>query len=248
MEVNKIAHRGLSAWAPENTELAFRLARECDCFGIECDIWRMMDVTYVVSHDNSLKKMCGIKKLITESTYEDIKDYPVIGGNAVAESPTQHICTLQRFLHVVAESDKAAFIELKQELGNRELQEILEIVRSYDMYERTFFISGMAKSLLRLRHDLCFPRERLQYVHGTRARDAYVPVNEALLDRLIAHGIGLDSKSSLLDEKAVDRLHDEGLLVNAWTIDTKKDYRRVVDSLGVDMITMNDVRVNFEEE
>ena len=245
MDINKIAHRGLSAWAPENTELAFRLARECDCFGIECDVWRTPDVTYVVSHNNSLKKMCGVKKLITESTYEDIRMLPVTGGNAVAESPTQQLCTLQRFLHVVSESDKVAFIELKQELGNRELQEILEIVKSYGMYERTFFISIMAKTVLRLRHDLCFPRERLQYIHGGRARDAYVPVNDALLDRLIAHGIGLDAKYSLLDERAVDRMHDEGLLVNAWTIDTEKEFRRAVNTLGVDMITMNDVRNTF---
>lgn len=242
MEVMRIAHRGLSAWAPENTELAFRLARECDCFGIECDIWRTLDGTYVVSHDNSMKRMYGIKRLITESTYEDIKKIPVTGGNAVEESPTQYICTLQRYLHVLAESDKVAFIEIKQELENRELQEVVEIVRSYDMLERTFFISSMAKSVLRLRHDLCFPRERLQYVHGARSRDAYVPVNDALIDRLVGHGIGLDSRHALLEERYVDRMHDEGLLVNVWTVNSKKDYDRVTGELGVDMITMNDVR------
>ncbi len=247
MDVMKIAHRGLSAWAPENTEISFRLATECDCFGVECDIWRTLDGTYVVSHDNSMKRMCGIKKLITESAYEDIKDIPVTGGNAVEESPTQHICTLQRYLHVLSESDKVAIIELKQEFENRELQEILEIVKSYDMLERTFFISGLAKSILRLRHDLCFPRERLQYVHGARPRDSYVPVNDALVDRLIYHGIGIDSRHTLLEERYVDRLHDEGLLVNVWTINTKKDYRRVIDDLGVDMITMNDVKNSFDK-
>ncbi|MEE3467244.1 MAG: glycerophosphodiester phosphodiesterase family protein [Eubacterium sp.] len=246
MDVMKIAHRGLSAWAPENTEVSFRLATECNCFGIECDIWRTLDGTYVVSHDNSMKRMYGIKRLILDSTYEDIKDIPVTGGNAVADSPTQHMCTLQRYLHVVAESDKVAFIELKQEFENRELQEILELVNAYDMYERTFFISSLAPSVLRLRHDLCFPRERLQYVHGARPRDSYVPVNDALVDRLIHHGIGLDSRHSLLEERHVDHLHDEGLLVNVWTVNTEENYRHVVDELGVDMVTMNDVKNSFD--
>ena len=242
MDIRRIAHRGLSAWAPENTEVAFRLATECDCFGIECDIWRTFDGVYVVSHDDSMKKMFGVKKHITESSYEDIKDLPVISGNLVTESPTQHICTLQRYLHVVEDSDKYAFIEIKQDLDVGFLNEIISVVNSYDMYERTFFISSEAKTLLRLRYDLSFPKERLQYVHGAKARDSHVPVNEALITRLVAHGIGLDARHSLLDEKFVDELHDVGQSVNVWTVDTEKDFKKVVEKYGVDMVTMNDVR------
>ena len=242
MDIRRIAHRGLSAWAPENTEVSFRLATECDCFGIECDIWRTIDGVYVVSHDDSMKKMFGVKKHITESSYEDIKDLPVISGNLVTESPTQHICTLQRYLHVVEDSDKYAFIEIKQDLDVGFLNEIISVVNSYDMYERTFFISSEAKTLLRLRYDLSFPKERLQYVHGAKARDSHVPVNEALITRLVAHGIGLDARHSLLDEKFVDELHDVGQSVNVWTVDTEKDFKKVVEKYGVDMVTMNDVR------
>ncbi|HAK58313.1 MAG TPA: hypothetical protein DCP06_04975 [Lachnospiraceae bacterium] len=245
MDVMRIAHRGLSACAPENTDVSFRLATECDCYGIECDIWRMLDGTYVVSHDASMRRMYGVRKNITESTYEDVREIPVTGGNLVSENPTQHICTLKRYLSVLSKSDKMAVIELKQEFENRELQEIVEIVKAYDMYDKTIFISGQAKSILRLRHDLCFPKERLQYVHGARPRDAYVPVNDDLIDHLIRHGIGLDSKHSLLSERYVDMLHDNGLVVNVWTVNTEKDYKRVTEELGVDMVTMNDVRAQF---
>lgn len=240
MEIKKIAHRGLSAWAPENTEISFRLATECDCYGIECDIWRTPDGMYIVSHDNSLKKMCGVRKNITEHRFEEIKDLVVSEGNAVEEHPTQHLCTLQWYLSVLTKSDKMAVIELKEEHSNRELQDIIDIVKSYQMYDRTIFISGIAKSVLRLRHDHCFPAERLQYVHGARSRDAYVPVNDDLVTRLIRHRIGLDSRHTLLQEEFVDRMHDEGLLVNVWTIKNKKEYKHVTEGLGVDMVTMND--------
>ncbi len=242
MDVKKIAHRGLSAWAPENTEVAFRLAAECDCYGIECDIWHTLDGTFLISHDNSLKRMCGVRKFITECRYEELKDITVNAGNLVEESPTQHICTLKRYLSVVSKSDKMAVIEIKEELENRELQYLLDIIRSYKMFDRTILISSMAKSILRLRHDLCFPKERLQYVHGARSRDAYVPVNDDLITRLIRHEIGLDSRYTLLHENDVDRMHDEGLTVNVWTVKTEKDFRHVTEELGVDRVTMNDVR------
>ena len=241
MEVKRIAHRGLSAWAPENTEVSFRRAAETDCFGIECDIWKTLDGRYVISHDNSLKRMYGVHKNITDCVFEEISKLKVTGGNMVEEMPTQTICTLQRYLSIVTKVDKAAIIELKEEFENRELQEILDIVRAYDMLDNTFFISAQAKTVLRLRHDLCFPKERLQYVHGARPRDSYVPVNDDLINRLIGHGIGIDSRHTLIREEHVDRMHDEGLLVNVWTVDTEKDFKHVTEGLGVDMVTMNDV-------
>ena len=75
-----------------------------------------------------------------------------------------------------------------------------------------------------------------------------MPVNDALIDGLIEHGIGLDSRHTLLKERYVDRMHDEGLLVNVWTVNSKKDYCHVVDDLGVDMITMNDVKNSFDKK
>ena len=243
MDVKRIAHRGLSAWAPENTEVSFRRAAETDCFGIECDVWKTLDGRYVISHDNSLKRMCGVHKNITDCVFEELSKIHVTGGNLVEEMPTQTICTLQRYLSIVTKVEKTAVIELKEEFENRELQEIIDIVRAYDMFDHTIFISGLAKTILRLRHDLCFPKERLQYVHGARPRDSYVPVNDDLINKLSGHGIGIDSRFTLIREEHVDRLHDEGLTVNVWTVNSKKDYKHVTEELGVDIITMNDVNL-----
>ena len=127
-----IAHRGLSAWAPENTEVSFRRAAETDCFGIECDVWKTLDGRYVISHDNSLKRMCGVHKNITDCVFEELTKIHVTGGNLVEEMPTQTICTLQRYLSIVTKVEKTAVIELKEEFENRELQEIIDIVRAYD--------------------------------------------------------------------------------------------------------------------
>ena len=237
----RIAHRGLSALAPENTEVAFRLATETDCYGIECDIWKSADGMYLVSHDNSLKRMCGVRLNITDTAYEDLITYPVVSGSQIEDYPVQYLISLKRFFGILSKTDKYAFVEIKQELSLSELDELVSIAKEYNMSDRVCFISAHAKNVLRLRHELRFPKERIQYVHGTRPRDSMVPVNEKLVELLVKHKIGLDSKWSLIDEKYVDRLHDEGLLVNVWTVKDEKTLRHTTDELGVDMVTMNDV-------
>ena len=239
--IKKIAHRGLSAVAPENTEVAFRLATETDCYGIECDVWKTADGMYLVSHDNSLKRMCGVRRNITDYPYEELITYPVTDGNQIENYPVQYLISLRRFFGVLSKTDKMAFVEIKQELTLSELDELVNISKEYKMSERVFFISAYAKNVLRLRHELRFAKERLQYVHGTRARDSMVPVNDKLVDLLIRHKIGLDSKCSLLEEKYVDRMHDEGLIVNVWTVKDEKMFKHATEDLGVDMVTMNDV-------
>ncbi|MCR4605809.1 MAG: hypothetical protein K5639_07420 [Eubacterium sp.] len=241
MGVKRIAHRGLSELAPENTDVSFRLAAETDCYGIECDVWKTLDGVYVVSHDNSMKRMFGVRYNITDCEYDELKNYPVISGNQVEDYPVQYLISLRRFLSILSKSEKMAFVELKQEFSLTELEEILQLTKEYGMDERVFFISASAKNVLKLRYELRYPKEKIQYIHGACPRLNMVPVNEKLIQLLIKHKIGIDAKCSLIDEKYVDRMHDEGLIVNVWTVKNKRTYDYVTDALGVDMVTMNDV-------
>src|SRR5947207_12232183 len=51
-----IAHRGASAWAPENTMAAFRLALEMGAHGFELDVQLTTDDQVVVIHDGSVNR------------------------------------------------------------------------------------------------------------------------------------------------------------------------------------------------
>lgn len=51
-----LAHRGASAYAPENTIAAFRLARELGADGIELDVQLTRDRVPVVIHDDSVDR------------------------------------------------------------------------------------------------------------------------------------------------------------------------------------------------
>ena len=51
-----IAHRGASAFAPENTISAFRMASELKADGIELDVKLSKDGKMVVIHDQSVDR------------------------------------------------------------------------------------------------------------------------------------------------------------------------------------------------
>lgn len=238
MEIKRIAHRGFSSEAPENSRAAFALAVEGDFFGVECDVWKTKDGVYVVSHDGHLERMCGVDREIPEMTWVEVKSYPFVKGKKQTMHPKQHVILLTEYLSLLCRSEtKHPVIELKMDYTTVELREIVNLVKQYGLYERTFFISLHGGVLIRLKEELGFPVERLQYVYGAIRANKWIPVNMEVERFLIENGINLDTRYTLLSRGNVIRLHEAGLQVNVWTVNRKKDMEYVIRELGVDMVT-----------
>lgn len=80
------AHRGLhDPQTPENSLAAFRLAVEAG-YGIELDVHLTKDQKLVVHHDNSIKRMCGVNKRISDTTLEELRRYSL--GDTAEVIPT----------------------------------------------------------------------------------------------------------------------------------------------------------------
>ncbi len=80
-EHSYIAHRGLHDNAhgvPENSMLAFRRAISCG-FGIELDVRLTADGQLAVIHDENLKGVCGVDVNVGQTSYEELKTYPLMG-------------------------------------------------------------------------------------------------------------------------------------------------------------------------
>ena len=74
------AHRGLhnkNEGIPENTMAAFKRAVD-QGYGIELDVHLTKDGKTVITHDNSLKRMCGADIKVSKSNYEDFKDVKIL--------------------------------------------------------------------------------------------------------------------------------------------------------------------------
>lgn len=69
------AHRGLydNEKVPENTMESFRKAIEAG-YGIELDVWLTKDKKLVVFHDNDTSRLCGTKKRVKDSTFDELRE------------------------------------------------------------------------------------------------------------------------------------------------------------------------------
>ena len=73
------AHRGFykkDQSIPENSLPAFQRAVSKG-FGVELDLQLTADGQVVVFHDDILKRMCGVDKVVSELTYEELQQYPL---------------------------------------------------------------------------------------------------------------------------------------------------------------------------
>lgn len=82
-EERMIAHRGLfdnNSSLPENSVASFRLAVE-NGYGIELDVQLTADKKLVVFHDENLKRMCGIDKILHKCSYKELQQYRLADSN-----------------------------------------------------------------------------------------------------------------------------------------------------------------------
>ena len=69
------AHRGASAYAPENTLPAFQMAVDMGADGIECDIHLTKDGHYLVCHDHTIDRTSTGTGEIASMELSEIKSY-----------------------------------------------------------------------------------------------------------------------------------------------------------------------------
>lgn len=77
------AHRGLhsnDSRFPENSLIAFRLAREAG-YGVELDVQFTADRQVVVFHDDTLLRMCGVDRRVDELTYAQLQDLTLLDSD-----------------------------------------------------------------------------------------------------------------------------------------------------------------------
>ena len=205
--------------------------------GVECDIWKSKDGVYVVSHDGHLRRMCGIDRWIPQMTFGEVISYPVTAGKKREEHPLQHLISFSQYLSIMARSETIhPIVELKMDYTTVELREIVDLVKQKGLLERTVFISMHLLALLRLK-DIGIPASKLQYVYGAVGGNKWTKVSDELIAWLTENEISLDSRYTLVSKEDVEKLHKAGLFVNVWTVNKEEEMKRLLDEVGVDMVT-----------
>ncbi len=141
------AHRGASAYAPENTMSAFKKAFEIGANGIELDLQKTKDDKIVIFHDDRIDKKSNGTGKISDYTYSELLKLD-FGSWFSTEYKNEKIVLFEDFMKSVSNRDLVLAIELKEE--NIEKQ-ALEIIKKYYDINNVYITSFMYNVLLKIR-------------------------------------------------------------------------------------------------
>ena len=134
-----VAHRGASAYEPENTMRAFRRALTMGADAIELDIRQSADGVIVVIHDENLKRVSGIEKRVRECTYDELSRIRIFNSE-----------TIPKLEDVLSEfgTKTTLFIEIK-EVGLEE--KLVSLLRQYSVIDNVLVISFLYTTLAKVK-------------------------------------------------------------------------------------------------
>ena len=223
-----IAHRGASAYAPENTIAAFQLALDQGADGIELDVMLSKDNHLVVIHDGAVDRTTDGQGLVRDMTLEELKSLDAGQGQAV---PT---------LEEVFEQFGGRFlinIELKNyaSIFDSLPIETAKLVKKYQIGENVLISSFNPFNLPRFHAKM--PKVDLGLLTNPKSSKNWIW-------RLFEYD-ALHPYFSDVDAVLVASLHRRNREVNVWTVDDPQEIRRLA-ALEVDSIITNDPKLARE--
>lgn len=224
-----IAHRGLSGLETENTRAAFIEAGKRSYFGIETDVHRTKDGAFVTFHDDTLKRLAGIDRDVEQMTLEELKKVTLNSTRLYApkgDSTDLSIPTLADYIGICKQFDKKAVLELKNHFEKADIFRICDEIEAMGYKENMIFISFDFENLVFVREK--WADAEVQFLTGE--------VDDPLIAKLKQYRFDLDAYHVALSKTIIQKCHQAGIQVNAWTVDEKKCAKRLIRA-GVDFIT-----------
>lgn len=144
-----IAHRGASAYAPENTLSAFRLAAEQGAHAVELDAKLSADGEVMVIHDQTVDRTTGGHGAVRQLTLSELKQLEA-GSFFKPEFAGEPIPTLAEVFEAVGQR-LLINVELTNYAspGDDLVDKVVALVRRFRLEERVIFSSFHPHNLMR---------------------------------------------------------------------------------------------------
>jgi glycerophosphoryl diester phosphodiesterase len=228
-----IAHRGASAYAPENTLAAFRLALEMGADGFELDVMLSADDHLVVIHDDRVDRTTDGSGLVRQKMLAELKALDA-GTRFDVRFAGERIPTLQKVFDLVAGNRAFVNVEIKTDSlkGDGLEEKLVALIRRYGLEERLLISSFNSFALWRMRRLAPDLSLALLYAEDQRVhlRDRWF----AFLSRPDA----LNPSFCMATQEHVRWAKARGYRLYVWTVDEEPEMCRLI-TLGVDGIITN---------
>ncbi|MEM2339697.1 MAG: glycerophosphodiester phosphodiesterase family protein [Nitrososphaerales archaeon] len=212
-----IAHRGASAYEPENTLRAIKRAMDLGADMVEIDVRATKDNHIIVMHDETVDRTTNGKGYVKDMTLKELKMLNAGLGESIP--------TLQEVIQFIKGRAKLV-IEIKV-LGIE--KKVLEIINQNEMIDKvliTSFYHPILKSIKEIN-----PKVQTGAIISSR------PIKPAQL-ALDAKANALLPRYIYVDPEMIDDTHKHGLVIYPWTVDTINEIKKLI-KMGVDGIVTN---------
>ena len=222
-----IAHRGLSGIECENTIAAFIAAGNRNYFGIEADVHITADLEFIIIHDDDTNRVSNTKMPVEGSSYEQLRSI-VLNDKDGSQRIDLHLPSLSEYLKTCKRYEKKAVLEIKNRMPQSQIERILNIVKDEYSIEDVIFISFDFENLVDIRK--IHSDANIQYLCDK--------ADDITIEELKKYNFDIDIWEGFLTQDLIQKLHDNGILVNCWTCDNKNRAEQLIN-WNVDFITTN---------
>lgn len=225
--VQVAAHRAGGTLANENTVLGLKAAIAAGAQISEIDVQRTKDGYYVLNHDNTLKRLTGDTRRVSELTLAQLRQLQVPDLFNI-DGVSTDFALFDEILKA-AKDHIHLYVELKGESADQQMAEDLyAMVQEQQMLDEVTFISLNYPLISSL--ELAHPDAGTGYL-------CYAALGDL---------VGLDIDELILEEEVatpenIDRIHEAGKRIAVWTVNNPismlRFYARNVDAIITDNVT-----------
>ena len=211
--MNAVAHRGASTEAPENTLIAYKIAKERGFIMAECDVTFTKDGIAVLLHDDTINRTSNGTGNVRDLTLAQVRQYDFGSWKGTEFTGTQ-IPTFEEFIRLCKYIDMHPYIEIKSGASQAEVESLVATVTRYGMLDRVTWIS--------------FEFSAIQYVKNVddTARLGYLaaPITEAKITELKTLRTGknevfFSADNTKVTEALIERCIEEKIPLEVCTVD-----------------------------
>lgn len=225
------AHRGASAYAPENTLPSFKLAAEMKADGVELDVHLTADKQLAVSHDGHIERCSNGAGNIAEMTMEQLRAFDF--GNAAVfgdKFAGTKIPTLGEVYELLGPTGLTVNVELKAS-GDEYLRLVYECEIKHNMKGKIIYSSFNHFNLEKML--ALDPDAFVAPLYGDGIVKPWLYAKSFGAKALHPN---LSAVYNIPDYVALS--HENGIRVHPWTVDDEANINRLL-ALGVDAVITN---------
>lgn len=221
MKTKVWAHRGASAYAPENTLSAFELAVKQGADGIELDVQLTRDNKLVVIHDEKIDRVSNYTGYVKDYSLNELKNFNF--NKKFPQYRKVSVPTLEEVYELIKPTGLTINVELKNSIVQYEKMEemLLELESRIGMRNRIIYSSFNHYSIMKLKN-----MDRNTKV-GILFADEFVDVPSYALK------IGADALHPALYilqlPEFISECNVKKLPLHVWTVNEEEHMRMMID-------------------